>query len=323
MGIKKLVSALFCASALFSSQVEATELPRDAYKQEMQKLIIKLKDAGCSVNPAFGLILNGAENIYTFETAEEQAQVDALLGKIDGVLLEGHNYGHEFEDGKATKKSVKDETEQKLSYVHKKGLALFNIDYFPEQEHRPRMLCYRDSKLDILNFRGVRELDKLPTIYDSGNSVFSLAKAENFCPFLNPQHCSSRAQYLQLLQNSNYDLLIIDAYFWDDMLSKEEVSALKHKPGGGKRLVYAYMSVGEAADYRYYWLPEYKKNPPVWAEKPNPDWPGAYKVRYWLPEWQNIICDSENSYIKMVARSGFDGAFLDVVDAFEYFIYSN
>lgn len=175
-------------------------------------------------------------------------------------------------------------------------------------------------------------LDKLFTYLESEENYQNLVSeakelqsitAENFCPFLNPQNCSSREQYLHLLQNSNYDLLIIDAYFWDDMLSKEEVSALKHKPGGGKRLVYAYMSVGEAADYRYYWLPEYKKNPPAWAEKPNPDWPGAYKVKYWLPEWQSIICDSENSYIKMIARSGFDGAFLDVVDAFEYFIYSN
>ena len=51
----------------------------------------------------------------------------------------------------------------------------------------------------------------------------------------------------------------------------------------------------------------------------NPEWAGNYKVRYWDPEWKRIIYGEDDSYLDRIMNAGFDGAYLDIIDAFEYF----
>ena len=79
------------------------------------------------------------------------------------------------------------------------------------------------------------------------------------------------------------------------------------------------MSIGEAEDYRYYWQADWSTNPPSWIEEENPDWEGNYIVKYWEQEWQDIIYGNDNSYLKKIVDAGFDGVYLDIIDAFEYF----
>lgn len=89
-------------------------------------------------------------------------------------------------------------------------------------------------------------------------------------------------------------------------------------PQNGIELV----TVGEdanAEDYRYYWQSEWKRDKPAWLARENPEWRGNYKVRYWDPAWQEIICGAGDSYLNRILASSFDGVYLDIVDAFEYF----
>ena len=79
------------------------------------------------------------------------------------------------------------------------------------------------------------------------------------------------------------------------------------------------MSIGEAEDYRYYWQPEWSRKPPLWLYEENPDWKGNYKVKYWDENWQKIIFGENNSYLDKILNCGFDGVYLDIIDAFEYF----
>ncbi|MEE8372615.1 MAG: endo alpha-1,4 polygalactosaminidase [Dehalococcoidia bacterium] len=81
----------------------------------------------------------------------------------------------------------------------------------------------------------------------------------------------------------------------------------------------AYMSIGEAEDYRYYWQEEWGSSSPSWLAEENPDWTGNYKVRYWDPVWQRIIYREDDSYLRKILDAGFDGVYLDIIDAFEYF----
>ena len=124
---------------------------------------------------------------------------------------------------------------------------------------------------------------------------------------------------LEKWATAGFDLLIIDLFFGDELLSQQDISSLKTKDNGGSRLVIAYMSIGEAEDYRYYWDPEWNTSPPEWLEEENPNWQGNYKVRYWYSEWQSIIFGNETSYSKRIIDAGFDGVYLDIIDAFEYF----
>jgi cysteinyl-tRNA synthetase len=100
--------------------------------------------------------------------------------------------------------------------------------------------------------------------------------------------------------------------------SPDVIPALKNSPGGEK-LVLCYMSIGQAENYRWYWQPQWSQNPPAWLDQPDGDWAGDYWVKYWEPEWQDIIYGSPDSYLDQIIALGFDGVYLDRVDAYAYY----
>lgn len=87
----------------------------------------------------------------------------------------------------------------------------------------------------------------------------------------------------------------------------------------GEKLAISYMSIGEAEDYRYYWQDSWKADRPAWLEQENSNWPGNYKVRFWDPEWQRVIFGTPDSYLDKIMAAGFDGVYLDIIDAYDYF----
>ncbi len=100
--------------------------------------------------------------------------------------------------------------------------------------------------------------------------------------------------------------------------SPDVIPALRHSAGGDK-IVLCYMSIGQAEDYRFYWQREWSEDRPAWLDEPDPDWAGDYWVRYWDPEWQAIILGSPDSYLDRILDLGFDGVYLDRVDAYWYY----
>jgi len=133
---------------------------------------------------------------------------------------------------------------------------------------------------------------------------------------------------LHALGRSRFDLVIID-YSRDGTeatrFSTAQVARLRASPGGPKRVI-AYLSIGEAEDYRWYWQEAWDADhdgapdagAPSWLGPSNPDWPGNYKVRYWDPAWQALVFGSPDSYLDKIAAAGFDGVYLDIVDGYEY-----
>ncbi|MBI4470938.1 MAG: endo alpha-1,4 polygalactosaminidase [Acidobacteria bacterium] len=122
---------------------------------------------------------------------------------------------------------------------------------------------------------------------------------------------------LQAIGDTAYDLVVMD-YSADGSergeFTARQVVALKQSPGGEK-IVLAYKSIGEAEDYRFYWQKDWRPGNPPWLDAQNPNWPGNYKVRYWDPAWQAIIFE----YTDRLLKAGFDGAYLDIIDAYEYY----
>ena len=120
------------------------------------------------------------------------------------------------------------------------------------------------------------------------------------------------------VKDTDFDLVIMD-YSKDgsdeEKYTEKEIESLKKAPH--KKIVIAYLSIGEAEDYRYYFKDEWHTNPPDFLEEENPFWPGNYKVKYWDKNWQNIIFGKENSYLDKIIAQGFDGVYLDKVDAYE------
>ncbi len=125
----------------------------------------------------------------------------------------------------------------------------------------------------------------------------------------------------EIANNTTFDLIVMD-YSKDgsnkNKFTSAEINRIKQS---GKKAI-AYISIGEAENYRYYWQNDWDTdndgNPdrkaPAWLGKQNPNWAGNYKVKFWYPEWQNIICN----YIDTIILQGFDGIYCDIIDAYYY-----
>ena len=114
------------------------------------------------------------------------------------------------------------------------------------------------------------------------------------------------------LDKTLYDVVVMDAFFGG---GAPEVEKLRQMPQGRRRINLAYLSIGEAEVYRYYWqrcCTGGKR--PAWIGPENKRWPGNFRVEYWDPEWKSIIYDDEQSYLKRIIDLGFDGVYLDRID---------
>jgi cysteinyl-tRNA synthetase len=135
------------------------------------------------------------------------------------------------------------------------------------------------------------------------------------------------------IKNSKFDLVVMDYSRFGDAESEftaEQINALRTAAPCGGRIVLAYMSIGEAETYRFYFHPEWidlNGNPVPGVAPPflgpfNPDYPDNYKVKYWLPSWKKIIwgvrTGPNKSYLDRIIDAGFDGIYLDIIDAFEF-----
>jgi cysteinyl-tRNA synthetase len=118
-----------------------------------------------------------------------------------------------------------------------------------------------------------------------------------------------------------YDMFVID-YSRDgsdaQALTADDLEKLKIKPDGERRIVLAYLSIGEAETYRYYWKWYWRWffSAPDWRGRQNTEWRGNYGVRYWQEDWQKIIFSGDDSYLERIIKAGFDGVYLDKVDEY-------
>ena len=118
---------------------------------------------------------------------------------------------------------------------------------------------------------------------------------------------------LTAIGNSKFDVVIMDYSRTggaDGEYTVQEIATLKQSV----KVVLAYISIGEAEPYRYYWNPSWIPGTPDWLGHSNPDWPDNFKVKYWDPDWQTTI----SVYLTKLINQGFDGVYLDIIDGYHY-----
>jgi cysteinyl-tRNA synthetase len=135
-------------------------------------------------------------------------------------------------------------------------------------------------------------------------------------------HYQLQSLDLDRLARNDADLLVIDFSQSQPAgrpmrpLERAEVERLKRRADGSRRLVVAYLSIGEAEEYRYYWRPEWWQSPPEWIISENCRWPRNHLVRFWHPGWRDIIFAGPASYLARIAAAGFDGIYIDRIDIY-------
>lgn len=291
----------------------------------MRYLVKQIAQSAHAVKPSFLIIPQNGQSVavksYCTDCASSLDQ--EYLNSISAIGREDLFYGYISPDQANTVSQIQ-EAGVLLDAYQQAGIPVLVTDYCGSPSNMDNSYNQNDAKGYIGFAAPSLELDEIPSYpakphHENNNDVTAAKDVENFLFLLDPAQFSSRTDYLQSLASTNYDLLIIDAFYEGSLLTKGEVNALKVKPGGGQRLVVAYMNIGEAEDFRYYWQSDWNSQKPDWVRTENPDWPGEYKIEYWNSNWHNIIYGNSNSYLQKLLDSDFDGAYLDKIDSYESF----
>jgi cysteinyl-tRNA synthetase len=293
------------------------------YRGEMRRFVREISAYARRKKPGFIVVPQNAHELLATNGRADGPVAGTYIRAIDGIGRESLFFGQDGSDT-VTDPAGAAEVIRFLDLAKKNGLVVLVIDY-----------CSARAKVDAsyeenrargyVSFAAAgSDLSTIPTrpkvpFARNGRDIERLGDARNFLYLINPDKIETKKEFVDTLAATDYDLLIIDLFVHGEELSVEDLALLKTKNDGGARLVLAYMSIGEAEDYRSYWDPSWSEDPPEFLGEENPEWAGNYKVRYWDDDWKSVITGSEDSYVSRIVRAGFDGVYLDLVDAYEYF----
>lgn len=293
------------------------------YRQDMRDFVTEISLYASNLKPNFIVIPQNGNELITSDGEAGGPLETEYISAIDGLGREDLFYGYD-QDDVPTPAAERNYMTEFLDRAEANGIEVLVTDYcstvvFVDSSYQ------MNFQRDYISFAADRrELNGIPSYpaapYHSNLfDVLNIHGAENFLYLINPEHYQNKTQYINALSLTDFDLLIIDAYFHDSLLTYTDIQTLGNKASGGSRIVLAYMSIGEAENYRYYWKNDWNTAPPEWLGEENPDWPGNFRVEYWNPHWQDIIFGNDSSYTKKIVDAGFDGVYLDIIDAFEYY----
>lgn len=311
-------------TTIFSCKKDGDGIPNLDFKQEMRDFVIGISQYAKSTKSNFLIIPQNGIELVTDDGTQKGLPNNVYLSAIDGNGQEDLFYGYDNDD-QATPSATTNYLKAFLDISKADGNMILVTDYCSTHSKMDDSYTQNHNS-DYKSFAAdQRNLNQIPTypnpIHEENNSIVTtFADVKNFLYLINPENFSTKAAYINAVTATNYDLLIMDLFFNDGTeFSQAEINQLKNKANGGKRLVISYMSIGEAEDYRYYWQSSWVIKKPNWMDSENPNWPGNYKVRYWEKDWQSIIYGNNSSYLKKILDAGFDGVYLDIIDAFEYY----
>lgn len=154
---------------------------------------------------------------------------------------------------------------------------------------------------------GKYNIPKLPKIFPKKETVLPDVKSWAY-NIKNPR--------LDMIKNTNFDLVVMDMEIKKVPISREKVESLKIKKNGSKRTIVAYMSLGYAEDYRSYWDKAWATKKPAWLGEPNRVWKGNYLVNdVNSNEWMAIA----KGLVDKAVETGYDGIMIDGVVSYKAF----
>ena len=274
-------------------------------------------------NANFIVIPQNGTEIVTLDGLPTGPPATDYLAAINGVGREDLLYGYNADDI-ATPVDQTTRIQGLLDVAEDAGVKALVTDYcwttskVDDSYARNAAKTYLSFAADHRNLDDIPPYPAVPWAVNTSNTG-TLKAAKNFLYLLDSAPFATADALVTAISQTNYDVLVIDAFFEaTTALTPAQVTALKVKKNGGRRLVIAYMSIGEAENYRTYWKPEWNTTAPAWLAAENPSWPGNFKVRYWQTGWQQVIV-GPGGYLQGLLDQGFDGTYLDIIDAFEYF----
>jgi cysteinyl-tRNA synthetase, unknown class len=297
------------------------------YREEMRSFIQNISRFARGYRSDFSVIVEDALAlvIKTNITDEEQVMpARTFTRSVQGIMATGLYHG-EPEYGKpAADEKILAAKLGLLQHAQSAGLPIFVLDKTDDptqiEDGRSRSsslghvygaTTHSDFDVSVLPNYPRRPFNENPV------SVLSLGAIKNFVVVGNANSYGREDEFALRMHQTNHDMIVVDVFLGDRPLSRQAVETLKYKRNGARRLVFARVSIGTAASYRYYWKANWREGFPAWLGRSLNDNPDAYYVEYWRPEWQRIITGDTASYIYGVVDQGYDGVVLADADIFQ------
>jgi len=324
-----LAIAVGIACACCDKEVDVSK-----YAGWMQEFVFDIANYARETNENFIIIpQNGVELVYN-ETDKDLRFRELYMDAIDGIGMEELFYdGGEILTGKK-------DTKEKLNILNDikgdekyRGKKILVSDYVGSDDYISSAIELNTSKGFIAYPRrndnyDYKDISKVVTDKTTFNddSVTVLSEAKNYLYLISPENFNNKEALVDAIADTYYDLILIDLFFVKEnrateVINREDMDKLNKKPNGARRLVICYVNIGSAETFRYYWKAGWEKGNPSWIKKEYEGYEDEYWVKFWDDEWKDIIYRDENSYMKQVLNAGFDGAYLDNVEAY-YFLFN-
>lgn len=311
--MKKILVLLFGILALSYSCKEKKSQKAGV---KMQDFIIAISKFARSQDPDFILIPQNGEEVLFQNTDPESVVNTDLVAAIDGFGVEELFYN----DGSYAPDDYRLNMLRKVS----PGLKVLVADYLSNDSDYPHAFQAANAEQFIAfpRYNSNYDYQYIPSVvyHENTNNIQTLAQAQNYLYLISTENYPDKSGFLSAIQQTNFDVVIIDAFFGDELLTASEVASLKIKQNGAQRLVISYMNIGSAEKYRYYWKKTWGLHHPLWLKKKYDGYKDEIWVKFWKNEWQEIIYGNSDSYTQKLLNAGFDGAYLDNIEAF-YFLY--
>lgn len=318
------IALLICL--LIASCKDKCDLVEDRdVREDMRTLVREISAEGRRQKPGFIVIANNGLDLLTDIPGDPDASLASdYIDAIDAVMFESLYYGWNNNMDNETKGTDRIIPRKYLERAREAGLTPMVIDFCKKEPNvddsyesnaRGKYLSYASNSIK-LNF-----IPDYPTQLhgENGDDVNQLSEAHNFLHLNRFDKLGSKQDILNKIGDTNYDVVIMDAFYSkEETFTSSDLDQIRDKPRGGRRLLIGYMSIGEAENYRYYWQDDWEIGSPSYLVCKGYD-KSNIRVTYWEQAWKDILFDSTDSYLQKIIGAGFDGVFLDVVDAYQSF----
>jgi len=302
------------------------------FREEMRMFVQSISAFTRSYRPNFVVLANGGLDLLVKRDPIVENKVSparAYMRALDGVLQEGMFFDVKRGDRPFGSPPVEDRQKPMLDmakFAQRNGLKVFTLDFGKGNAvvDTARKQAAQNGYVSLVADAPSTDIHRLPTypprpFDENPANILSLDMVKNFVVIRNSAPFGRQDSFALKMHDTNYDMVAVEVFHGRRPLNRQAVETLKYKKIGARRLVLAYMDVGSAASYHYYWRPGWREGSPFWISAPQRDDPDRYNVEYWREAWKQIIAGDTNSYAYGLIAQGFDGVIIDGLETYKFF----
>lgn len=287
----------------------------DKAGEKMQDFVINISHYAKAQNPNFLIIpQNGIELAFNYLDPSDGLHTE-YMAAIDGMGVEELFYNGAYALDNERLSMLQHIKSSKKIMVSEYVANNANISDAIHKNLHEGFICF-PRNADNYHYTQIPD----SATHSNNNNITHLQQAQNYLYLISTDNFSSKQDMLNAIATTNFDVVLIDLFFDKTPLTPSDVNQLKTKANGGQRLVISYINIGSAEKFRYYWKNSWGLHHPLWLKKRYEGYNDEFWVKFWKKEWQEIIFGNDSSYMKKIINAGFDGAYLDNVEAY-YFLY--